>query len=90
MRTIPDHYILQLEGAAQTWSGSFSNLGVLLVDSSDFNFLGFYMSYNKEAKSLTFWRGLEVSQGTASRCQCTESRSLRSTLLPLLLWVYEA
>ena len=25
-------------------------------------FLGFYMNYNKEAKSLTFWRGSEVSQ----------------------------
>ena len=28
----------------------------------DFNFLGFYMNYNKEAKSLTFRRGSEVSQ----------------------------
>ena len=28
-------------------------LGVLLVGSLDFNFLGFYMNYNKEVKSLT-------------------------------------
>ena len=27
-----------------------------------FNFFGFYMNYNKEAKSLTFRRGSEVSQ----------------------------
>ena len=26
------------------------------------NFLGFYMNHNEEAKSLTFWRGSEVSQ----------------------------
>ena len=26
-------------------------------------FLGFYMNHNMEAKSLTFWRGSEVSQG---------------------------
>ena len=26
------------------------------------NFLGFYMNHNKEAKSLTFWRGSEVGQ----------------------------
>ena len=37
-------------------------LGVLLVGSQDFNCLGFDMNYNKEAKSLTFWRGSEVSQ----------------------------
>ena len=39
-----------------------SNLGVLLVGSLDLNFLGFYMNYNKKAKSLTFRRGSEVSQ----------------------------
>ena len=39
-----------------------ASLGVLLVGSWDFNFLGFYMNHNKEAKSLTFWRGSEVSQ----------------------------
>ena len=42
------------------------NLSVLLVGSSDFNFLGFYMKYNKETKSLTLWRGSGVSQATLS------------------------
>ena len=37
-------------------------LGFLLVGSSDFTCLGFYMNYNKEAKSLTFRRGSKVSQ----------------------------
>ena len=37
-------------------------LGVLLVGSQDFNVLGFYMNHNNEARSLTFWRGSEVSQ----------------------------
>ena len=36
-------------------------LGFLLVGSSDFTCLGFYMNYNKEAKSLTFRRGSEVT-----------------------------
>ena len=36
--------------------------GVVLVGSYDFYFLCFYMKHNKEAKSLTFWRGSEVSQ----------------------------
>ena len=40
------------------------NLGVLLVGSLDFNFLGFYMNYSKEAKSLTFRRGSEVGPVT--------------------------
>ena len=38
------------------------SLGVLLVGSWDFNFLGFYINSNRDAKSLTFWRGSEVSQ----------------------------
>ena len=38
--------------------------GVLLVRK-----LGFYMNYNEEAKSLTFWRGSEVSQEEVSRCE---------------------
>ena len=33
-------------------------LGVPLVGSWDFNFLGFYINYNKEAKSLTFRGGV--------------------------------
>ena len=37
-------------------------LGVLLVGSWDFKFLGFYMNYNKEATGLTFRRGSKVSQ----------------------------
>ena len=37
-------------------------LGGLLVDPWDFNFSGFYTIYNKEAKSLNFRRGSEVSQ----------------------------
>ena len=47
-----------MESSAYWWS----LLGVLVADSLDFNFLGFYMNYNKEAKSLTFRRGSEVSQ----------------------------
>ena len=35
---------------------------MVLVGSYDFYFLCFYMKHNKEAKSLTFWRGSEVSQ----------------------------
>ena len=42
------------------------NLGILLVGSLDFNFWGFYINCNKEAKSLTFRRGSEVSQGLHS------------------------
>ena len=38
------------------------DLGVLLLGSLDFNFWGFYMTYNKEARSLAFRRGSEVSQ----------------------------
>ena len=45
-------------------SPSSALLGVLLVGSWDFNFLGFCMKHNKEAKSLTFRRGSEVSQGS--------------------------
>ena len=41
----------------------FRVLGVLLVGSLDLDFLGFYMNHNKEARSLTFWRASEVSQG---------------------------
>ena len=37
-------------------------LGVLQVGFFDFDFLGFYMTYSKEAKSLTVRRGSEVSQ----------------------------
>ena len=37
-------------------------LGILLVGSLDFNFLGFYMSCTKEAKGLTSRRGSDVSQ----------------------------
>ena len=40
----------------------FQILGVLLVGSLDFNFWGSYMTYNKEAQSLTFRRGSEVAQ----------------------------
>ena len=32
-------------------------LGVLLVGSSDFNFLGFYMKHNKETESFNFLEG---------------------------------
>ena len=40
----------------------FDSLGVLLVGSWDFNFLGSFMNYNQEAKALTSRRGSEVSQ----------------------------
>ena len=57
------------------WTARIS-LGVLLVGSLDFNFLGFYMNYNKEAKikSLTFRRGSEVSQVPGPQLQGVESR----------------
>ena len=45
---------------------SLKLLGILLVGSLDFNLLGFYMSCTEEAKSLTFRRGSEVSQGLKS------------------------
>ena len=48
-------------------------LGVLLVGALDFNFSGFYMNYNKEAKSLTFRRGSEVSQVSFVRCKLNQS-----------------
>ena len=50
-------------GLGARLEGSMVYLGVLLVGYEDFNFLGVYMNHNKEAKSLTFWRGSEVSQG---------------------------
>ena len=40
-------------------------LGGLLFCSLDFKFLGFYMHYNKAAKSLTFRRGSEVGQDSS-------------------------
>ena len=44
----------------------------------DFNFLGFYMNHNKEAKSLTFWKGSEVSQVDRSRAEpCTLNKAPR-------------
>ena len=50
------------ESAMASSSYWWSLLCVLVVDSLDFNFLGFYMNYNKEAKSLAFGWGPEVSQ----------------------------
>ena len=51
-------------------------------------FWGFYMDYNKETKSCTFWRGSEVSQVEAYEslpilCRTPrESRSPQTTLKP--------
>ena len=39
------------------------SIGVRVWNLRALTFLGFYMNYNKEAKSLTFRRGSEVSQG---------------------------
>ena len=33
-------------------------------------FFGFYMNHNKEVKSLTFWKGSEVSQVVVSLVEC--------------------
>ena len=55
---------------------SHNSLGVLLVDSEDFNFLGFYMNYKKEAKSLTFRR----VQKSAKPKSHTERIHLKSIL----------
>ena len=45
-------------------------LGVLLVGSWDFNFLGFYMNHNREAKSLTFRKGFRSPPSEALNTKC--------------------
>ena len=48
----------------EAWSSVFLGfLAFFWLDLRTLTFLGFYISYNKEANSLTFRRGSEVSQG---------------------------